>query len=147
MTARWVNMRILTGFVLLIFLCHHSRAQDLTVNVIDERSKQPVSNALVRLHYGCFHSVRPIELKQKTNSAGIAVFHSVTLSPLEFCVFPDLNTFAFQEQIPYVFTSLKDAQNYTKSLNKVFTALPAKVTFHVRRYSLTERLKNFWRYD
>ena len=142
-----MNTRILTGFALLIFLGHHSRAQDLTVNVIDERSKQPVSNALVLLHYGCFHSVRPIELKQKTNSAGIAVFHSVTLSPLEFCIYPDLDTFAFQEEIPYVFTSPQDAKNYTKSLNRVFTALPAEVTFHVHRYSFAERLRNFWRYD
>jgi hypothetical protein len=119
-----MNMRLLIGLPLLVFFGHYSHAQDLTVSVIDEVSKQPVANALVRLHYGCFHSMRPIELKQKTNSAGIAVFHSVTLSPLEFCVYPDLEEFSFQEEIPYLFTSPQDAHNYAKSLNRVFTALP-----------------------
>lgn len=58
--------------------------------------------------------MRPIELKQNTTAEGIAVFHSVTLKPLEFCVLPDSDAYASQEG-PYVFTSPEDAKGYTKS--------------------------------
>jgi hypothetical protein len=122
------------------------RAQDLTVHIIDQQTKQPVVDAMVRLHYGCDHSMRPIELKQKTNTAGIAIFQSVSLSPLEFCVFPDLDAYASQE-LPYFFSSPQDAVNQAKSLNKVFTTLPAEITFHVRRRNFFERIRHLSAYD
>jgi hypothetical protein len=89
--------------------------------------------------------MRPKELRQKTNAVGIATFHSVSLTPLEFCVFPDY-AYAAQEQ-PFLFTSPPDAENYKKYLGKVFTILPADVTFHVRRLSFAERIRNLFRYD
>jgi hypothetical protein len=132
--------------VLVVLLAVACRGQDLTVHVIDQQTKQPVAKAVVRLHYGCDHSMHPIELIQKTNTAGIAVFQSVSLSPLEFCVFPDLDAYASQE-LPYVFTSPQDAANQTKSLNKVFTTLPAEVTFHVRHRNIFERIRHLSAYD
>jgi hypothetical protein len=138
-------MRILLVFALLIFGAHHSRAQDLTVHIIDESNTQPIENALVRLHYGCSHSMRPIELKQKTDAAGIAIFCSVSVSPIEFCVFPDY-AYDAQEQ-PFMFTSPSDAQNQIKYLGTVFTTLPNEVTFHVRRLTFLEHLRKFLRYD
>jgi hypothetical protein len=131
-------------FVLISFggIC---QAQDLTVHVIDQHSKQPLANALVRLHYGCWHSMRQIEIKQKTNDAGIAIFHSVSLKPLEFCITPDSDAYDTREL--YVFASPEDAQNYTKSLNTVFTTLPAEVTFHVRQRSFAERVRNIFRWE
>lgn len=121
-------------------------AQDLTVHVLDQQTKRPVVNAMVRLHYGCDHSMRPIELKQKTNADGIAVFHSVSVSPLEFCVFPDLDAYASQE-LPYFFTSPQDAVNQTKKSNKVFTTLPTEVTFHVSHRNFFERIRHLAAYD
>jgi hypothetical protein len=139
-------MKLIFTLVLLSTLAVNCSAQDLTVHVIEQKTKQPVANAMVRLHYGCDHSMRPIELKQKTDAAGIAIFHSVSLSPLEFCVFPDLDAYASQE-LPYVFTSPQSAGNSTKSLNKIFTTLPAEVTFHVRRRSFFERIRHLSAYD
>ena len=136
----------LAQLFLLVMLAVDCRGQDLTVHVVDQQGKRPVVNAVVRLHYGCNHSMRPIELKQKTNADGVAIFHSVSLSPLEFCVFPDLDTYASQE-LPYLFTSPQDARNEAKSLNKVFTTLPAEVTFHVRRRTFFERLRHLSAYD
>ena len=121
-------------------------AQDLTVHALDQQIKHPVGNAIVRLHYGCNHSMRPVELKQKTNADGIAIFRSISVSPLEFCVFPDLDAYASQE-LPYVFTSPQDAVSQTKSLDRVFTTLPAEVTFHVRRRSFFERIRHLAAYD
>jgi len=89
--------------------------------------------------------MRPIELKQKTNAAGIAIFHSVSVSPTEFCVFPDY-AYDSQEQ-PFMFTSPQDAQNQIKYSGKVFTTLPNEITFHVRRLSFAEHLRKFFRYD
>jgi hypothetical protein len=130
-----------------LFLCgDSSEAQDLTVKVIDQITNKPLSNVLIRLHYGCTHSVRQVELKEKTDSDGNAFFHSVSVSPTEFCVFPD---YAYSSQEPPVlFTSSGEyQQHYTKSLNKVFTELPAEVIFHVKRLSIAERFRNFWRWD
>ncbi len=91
--------------------------------------------------------MRPIELKQKTGPDGVATFKSVSLSPLEFCVFPD-DVFESQEK-GYAFTSPQDAQSHSKTLDleKVLTALPADITFHVRRYTFLEWLRNFSKYD
>jgi hypothetical protein len=140
-----MSIRTLAFPALFIFCPHLSRAQELTVHVINEASKQPVSNALVRLHYGCTHSMRPIELKQKTNAVGMAIFHAVTLTPYEFCVFPDY-AYASQEQ-PLLFASPREAENYNKYAGKVFTTLPAEVSFHVRRLSVAERIRNLFRND
>ena len=139
-------MRLVRFLLLVIILTAICRAQDLTVHVIDQQTKQPVANAMIRLHYGCDHSMRPIELKQKTNADGIAIFHSVSVSPLEFCVFPDLDAYASQE-LPYFFTSPQDAPNQIKNLNRVFTALPAEVTFHVRHRGFFERIRHLSAYD
>jgi hypothetical protein len=46
-----------------------------------------------------------------------------------------------------LFTSPKEAQQYSKSLNKVFTELPAVLTFHVRRLSIAERFRQYWQWD
>jgi hypothetical protein len=138
-------MRLLLGFTLLILSVHQSPAQSLTVHVLSE-SNHPEEGVLIRLDYGCSHSMRPIVLKQKTNAAGIAIFQSLSLTPLEFCVFPD-DEYATREH-PYVFTSPEDAaRNYTKSINKVFTELPAEVTFHVRRRSFSERIRQLFSSD
>jgi hypothetical protein len=132
-----LGLMLLTSFV--------SRAQDLTVKIIDQSTQKPVGDALVRLHYGCMHSMRPIELKQRTNAAGVAVFHSVALSPHEFCVFPD---YAFQPQEqPYVFTSPQDAATYSKYSGRIISTLPNQIAFHVRRLSLSERIRKLFRYD
>jgi hypothetical protein len=134
------------ALILLLFCIGHCPAQDLTVNILDQQTLKPVVNAVERLHYGCDHSMHPIELKQKTNAAGTTTFHSVSLQPLEFCVFPDLDTYASQE-LPYVFMTPTDAAHQHKSLNKVFTTLPAEVSFHVRRRSFFERLRHLSAYD
>jgi hypothetical protein len=136
--------RTVIALSLLAGISFRCRAQDLTVHMIDETSKQPVGNALIRLHYGCWHSMKPVELKERTDSNGVAIFKSVSLSPLEFCVFPDYE-YASQEKA-YVFTSPEDAQSHSKTLDieKVSTALPANITFHVRRYTLAEQIKTFF---
>jgi len=121
-------------------------AQDLTVRVIDQSTNKPLTNVLIRLHYGCQHSMRPVELKRKTDSNGIAIFRSVSVSPLEFCVFPDDDAFASREQ-PFLFAAPKDAPNYDKYLGKVVIALPTEITFHVRKLTFGERLRNLFRYD
>jgi hypothetical protein len=89
--------------------------------------------------------MRPIELKQRTNAAGVAVFHSVSLSPHEFCVFPDY-AFQVQEQ-PYLFASPQETPNYNKYGGQVLSTLPGQVTFHVRHLTLSERIRNLFRYD
>jgi hypothetical protein len=89
--------------------------------------------------------MRPVELKEKTDSNGIAVFRSVSISPLEFCIFPDY-AYASQEQ-QFLFTSPEYAQEHAKYLGRVSTALPAEITFHVRKLSFGERLRNLFRYD
>lgn len=130
---------------LMLLMCFRSRAQDHSIKIIDQSTQKPVGGALVRLHYGCMHSMRPIELKQRTDAAGVAVFHSVSLSPHEFCVFPD---YAFQPQEqPYVFTSPQDAATYSKYSGPVMSTLSNQIAFHVRRLSLTERIRNLSRYD
>lgn len=120
-------------------------AQDLTVRVLDQNSQKPLASVLVRLHYGCWHSMRPVEVKERTNASGIAVFHSPSLKPLEFCVFPDY-AFASQEQ-PYVFTSPEEARGFSKYSGTVISSLPNEVTFHVRRLSLSERIRKLFSYD
>jgi len=120
-------------------------AQDLTVRVINQSTNKPLASLLVRLHYGCQHSMRPVELKQKTDSNGIAIFRSVSFIPLEFCVFPDY-AYASQEQT-ILFTSPKDAQIYAKYSGKFFTSLPTEIAFHVRKLSVAERVRDFFRYD
>jgi hypothetical protein len=89
--------------------------------------------------------MRPVELKQKTDNNGIAVFRSVSISPLEFCIFPDY-PYASQEH-ELLFASPKYAQEHAKYLGKVFIALPAEATFHVRKLSFGERLRDLFRYD
>jgi hypothetical protein len=140
-----MNVKIIFWLALIVSCVYPSNAQDLTVHMIDRDTKQPIGNALIRLHYGCWHSMRPVELKQKTDAAGTAVFNSVTLSPLEFCVFPDY-AYASQEQT-VVFTSPSEGQNYSKYQGRIFTSLPTEITFHVRRLSFIERLRNLLRYD
>jgi hypothetical protein len=135
----------LLSLAFLLICCGSSEAQDLTVKVIDQITNKPLSNVLIRIHYGCSHSVRPVELKQKTDTNGNAIFHSVSVSPTEFCVFPD---YAYSsKEPPVLFTSPSEAQQYTKSLNKVSTELPAEITFHVRRLRIAERFRNLWRWD
>ena len=134
---------VAVAFLIFVSAMCHAWAQDLTVHIVDQDSKKPVAQALVRLHYGCSHSTRPIELKQKTDSAGTVVFRSVSLKPLEFCVFPDLDAFASQE-LPYLFAAPQE--DNSKSLNNVFTVLPADVTFHVRRRSFLERIRHYGTY-
>ena len=131
--------------VLLTCCLTRSGAQDLTVHVLDQNTKMPVADALVRLHYGCWHSVRPVELKQKTDASGIVVFHSLSIGPREFCVFPD---YTFEAQVQqFAFTSPEVASTYGGHSGHVFSSLPGDVTFHVRRLSLSERIRNFLRYD
>jgi hypothetical protein len=88
--------------------------------------------------------MRPTVSKQKTNASGIATFHSVSLNGLEFCLHPDSLIYESQE-LPYLFVSSQDAPSYAKSLNKVLTALPADVVFHVRSRTFGERLRYIFR--
>lgn len=126
---------------LLVIFASCCTAQSLTVKLIDEGTGRPVRNALVRLHYGCEHSMRPIELIERTDATGNAIFTSVSLSQYEFCVFPDYK-FDSQER-QFLFVPPSTAGEYSKYLGKVFTALPAAVTFHVRRLTVGERFRNF----
>ena len=95
--------------LLLLGIAPACRAQDLTVHVIDEASNLPVQNALVRLRYGCWHPGHHVELKQKTDHAGVTTFHSISLNQLEFCIHPDGDEFATQE-LNYMFMSPQEAQ-------------------------------------
>jgi len=142
-------MKVHLGLSLAIFLFLPAcRAQDLTVHVIDKASGLPVPNALVRLHYGCWHTGHHVELKQQTDHAGVATFRSISLSPLEFCVHPDIGDFATKEW-GTIFMSPQEAENYGGKLDpaKTFTALPADITFHVYRYTPMEKFKNFFGKD
>jgi hypothetical protein len=133
-------------YIALVAACGQlAPSQDLTVKLVDERNDQPVSNAIVRLHYGCWHSMRPIEQKQRTDTTGVAVFHSVSLEPLEFCLFPDY-AYTSQER-GFIFTSPDHRGLYSKYDGRIVTELPSSVTFHVRRLSLHERIRNIFRYD
>lgn len=138
-------MKFILALSAALLMCT-AHAEDLKVTTLSEDGNHhPVPNVLIRLHYGCWHSMRPIELKQKTGPDGVATFKSVTLSPLEFCVSPD-DTFEPQER-GYLFTSPEDAKNFLTSAEEVRTTLPAEITFHVRRYTFWEWLRNFARYD
>ena len=118
-------------------------SQDLTVRVVDESSQLPVKKALIRVHYGCWQPMLPVELKQTTNDLGVAVL--LSLRPLEFCVFPDYAYSSIEKM--QAFTSPENAESMAKFQNKPLTSLPATITFHVRRLSFSERLRNFFRYD
>lgn len=131
--------------IALFTCCLRGAVAQLTVHVVENGSNKPLSNVLVRLHYGCAHSMHPVELKEKTNAAGVATFPSVSLSSLEFCVFPDYAYESKEQQ--FMFTSPQDTPMYEKYINKPLTALPADITFHVRRYTFGERVRNLFRYD
>jgi hypothetical protein len=73
------------------------------------------------------------------------VFHSPSLKPLEFCVFPD-DALASQE-LPYLFTSREEVSSFSKYSGTVFSSLPNEVLFHVRRLSLFERIRKLFGYD
>jgi hypothetical protein len=133
-------MKFLCGLLALTTVTLQTSSQDLTVKVLHQDSNAPVSNALIRLHYGCWHSMRPIELKQKTNAQGIAIFHSLSLTPHEFCVFLDRDVFASAEQT-IAFSSPSEAAQYSKFSGTIKTTLPAEITFYVRRLSFGERLR------
>ena len=142
--AGMVKRRLL-WLVLLSWWMQAARAGDLTVKVLDQTTGKPVSDALIRLHYDCWHSVRPTELKQRTDASGVAVFHSLSIGPREFCIFPDYAFAAMEQQ--FAFTSLQAAASLIGQKEHVLTSLPSEVTFHVRRLSLSERIRNLFRYD
>lgn len=130
---------VFLGLLVLFTSC--CAAQGLTVKLIDEATGRPVRNALVRLRYGCWHSMRPIELTERTDATGNAIFASASLGQYEFCVFPDYKFDSQEGQILFVPPSAPG--EYSKYLGKLVTALPAVVTFHVRRLTVGERIRNF----
>ncbi len=137
--------RRLLRLVLLSCCLQSLRADDLTVKVLDQTTGKPVTGALIRLHYDCWHSVRPTELKQRTDASGVAIFRSLSIGPREFCVFPDYAFAATEQQ--FAFTSPQIKASLIGQPSHALTSLPSEVTFHVRRLSLSERLRNLFRYD
>ena len=144
----WEYGSVKIGYIFSSFLCicllREGVSQDLTVKVFEQSTSQPVRNALVRLHYGCMRSMRPIELKARTDAMSIAVFPSVSLTPLELCVLPDYD-FDTREQTG-LFASPKNgiAEKYS---GQVVDSLPNTLTFHVRRLSFFENLRKLFSYS
>jgi len=71
----------------------------------------------------------------------MTVFHSISLTGEPVCI--DLFSVAYAyapRQLDYVLVSPDKADRYQKSLNPIITALPAEVTFRVRKRSLAEQL-------
>jgi hypothetical protein len=74
------------------------------------------------------------------------VFHSVSIAGEPVCIDVFSITYAYApRQLDYVFVSPDKVGQFQKSLNPIITALPAEVTFHVRKRGLGERLDFLFR--
>jgi hypothetical protein len=114
--------------------------------VVNDDTKKPPKDIDIDLRVDCQNPHRPKALEQKTDVSGTAVFHSVSLAGEPICI--DLFSIAYAYaplQLDYVFVSPDKAAQFQKSLNPIITALPAEVTFHVRKRGLGERLDFMFR--
>src|SRR5882762_787589 len=98
-------MRNPTVFLVLLALAVGCcQGQYITVHVIEATTQQPIKDLDLVLKSGCMHSVRPKVMRQKTDSAGTAVFHGVSLAGLESCVVLN-SAFYASLDLPYIFAS------------------------------------------
>jgi hypothetical protein len=134
----------LSIFALIFAFVMNCYAQDITVHVIDDRTQKPLKGIALDLRTDCFNPKRPKASQQTTDASGTSVFHAVSLAGEPLCI--DLFSVAFAyapHNIDYVFASPERADQLKTSdklLNPIVTTLPADVTFHVQKRSLTDRL-------
>lgn len=118
-----------------------SPAQDVTVHVVEDHTKNPIKDIYLNLRIDCENPHRPKAVQQKTDASGIAIFHSVSLADEPICI--DLFSIEYAyapRQLDYVFISADRVGHYQKSLNPIISMLPSEITFRVRKRSLAERL-------
>jgi len=120
-------------------LCH---AQDITVHVVESGTLKPVPNIDLNLRIDCMNPKRPKAVQQKTARSGTAIFRTVSTEAAPVCV--DLFSIAYDSlDLDAVFATPDDARRLKsadKLKNPIITAVPAEVTFHVRKRSFPERL-------
>jgi hypothetical protein len=137
-----------------LLLCHspsHSLclAQDITVHVVESGTLKPIPGIDLNLRIDCMNPKRPKAFQQRTDPAGVAVFRAVSLKTDPICI--DLFSIAYRSlDLDAVFASPYDAERLKsadKMKNPIITSLPAEVTFHVRKRTLSEQLHFMFRGD
>ena len=124
------------------------RAQDITVHVMEENSGKPVRGITLNLRRRTFHMDRPDSEQKTTDRSGTAVFNAEQLSSIPFSI--DLFSIPYsQTNLDFIFMTPESALE-RKALhwtNPVITALPANITFQVKKRTLLERLDLLFRGD
>ena len=138
-------MKNIILFGILLLSSVHTYAQDITVHVIDDKTKRPVDGITLNLRTDCGNPKRPKALQQQTDASGSTVFRSVSLTKPPVCL--DLFSITYTSlNLDYVFETPEQLKESGYSPvngvgNPVVTTFPADVTFHVQKRSLADRLR------